>query len=137
VTGPACYPSHVQAPNTDTITDAMLCLQTACLSSELLYQQLTETDADTYSQILHWVQGPHEQVRKRIEGAESNGNSIERTTLSTNPECWELPETMSSWIYPNNMHNLVHGPGTCIAEEDLSGLSGRGCTSSTTDLMPR
>lgn len=38
----------------NTITDAMLCLQTGAwhgwLSSEMLYQQLTETDADTYSQ---------------------------------------------------------------------------------------
>ena len=42
-------PSNEQAPNPDTITDAMLCLQTGAVS-ERLYQQPTETDADTYSQ---------------------------------------------------------------------------------------
>ena len=34
----------------------------AWLSSERPYQQLTETDADTYSQPLHWGQGPHGRV---------------------------------------------------------------------------
>jgi hypothetical protein len=47
VTGLTWDPSHRQAPNPDTITDAMLCLQTG--TSEKIYQQLTETDTDTYS----------------------------------------------------------------------------------------
>jgi hypothetical protein len=41
--------------NPDTITDAMMCLTDrtlACLSSESPYQQLTETDAHTYTQPL-------------------------------------------------------------------------------------
>jgi hypothetical protein len=39
------------------------------------------------------VRDPYGRVRGRIEGAEGNGNRIGRTTVSTNLDCWELPET--------------------------------------------
>ena len=59
MTGPTWDPSHEQELNHDTITDAMLCLQTgAWLSSERLYQQLTEIDADAPSQALERCWGP-------------------------------------------------------------------------------
>jgi hypothetical protein len=44
-------PSHEKTPNAKSIADVNMCLQ-AWLSSERLYQQLTETDTDTYSQPL-------------------------------------------------------------------------------------
>ena len=55
VSSPTWDPFHGQAPNPDTITDAMLCLHTgqlAWLASESLWQQMTETDADNYNQPL-------------------------------------------------------------------------------------
>ena len=41
----------------------------------------------------HWadVKGPYGRVKARTEGAEEDGNSIGRTTVSDNS--WELPET--------------------------------------------
>jgi hypothetical protein len=43
----------------------------------------------------HWteVRDPYGRVRGRIEGAEGDGNLIERPTVSTNLDSWELPET--------------------------------------------
>jgi hypothetical protein len=62
----------------------------ACLSSERLYQHLTETDADTYGQPLNWGQEPYGRVRGRTGGAEGDSNPIGRSTVSTNPDTWEL-----------------------------------------------
>ena len=64
----------------------------AWLSSERLYQQLTETDADTAN---HWTEISDHYGRVRIEGAEGDGNPIGRTTVLTNLDPWELPETKS------------------------------------------
>jgi hypothetical protein len=44
------------------------------LSSERLYQQLTETHADIYSQDWMEVGDPYRKVGGRIEGPEKNGN---------------------------------------------------------------
>jgi hypothetical protein len=54
----------------------------ALLSSERLYQQLTETDADTYRN--HWteIRNPYGRVRGRIEGAKGGGNPIGRTSVN-------------------------------------------------------
>jgi hypothetical protein len=47
-----------------------------------------------------------------VEGVEGDGNSIRRTTVSTNLDPWELPETkLPTW--------LVQGLGTYVAEECL------------------
>jgi hypothetical protein len=36
----------------------------------------------------HWI-----KVRRRIEGAERDGNPVGKPTVSTNLDPWELPET--------------------------------------------
>ena len=79
----------------NTIIDTMLCLLTGDYHDcplERLYQQLTETDADTAS---HWTEVGNRsgRVRARIEGAEGDGNPVGRTTVATNLDHWELPET--------------------------------------------
>jgi hypothetical protein len=51
------------------------------LSSERLYRQLTESDADTHSQPL--VCG---KVMGRFERAEGKSNPIRRTTATTNSD---------------------------------------------------
>ena len=55
----------------------------AWLSSKRLKKQLTETDADTYTQALHLGQGLYGGVRGRVKGAEGDNNSIKRTAVST------------------------------------------------------
>jgi hypothetical protein len=65
-------------------------------SSERLYQQLTETDADAFSQTLDWGQDPYVRVRERTEGAEGGGNLIGRPTVSTHRDPSELPETKAT-----------------------------------------
>jgi hypothetical protein len=130
VTGPTSDTlPHGWAPNTDTITHAMLCLQTwtytAWLSSERLYQQLIETNANTHSQALDWDQNPYGRVRGNSEGTEADGCTIERPTELTNLEPWELPETKLSTKDPTQA-----GPRP-LAHIDqrtaLSCLSARGC----------
>ena len=53
VTGPAWDPSQGEASRSDTITDAMVCLQTGAyhgFPQKLPNKQLPETDANTCSQ---------------------------------------------------------------------------------------
>ena len=57
-----------------------------------LYQHLTETDADTYSQPLDRAPG---SVRGKTKGAEGDCNIIGRTAISTNQTPSELPGTKS------------------------------------------
>ena len=61
VTGPTWDSSQGLGPRPDTITDAMVCLQTwrtlAWLFSEKPNKQLTGTDIDTYTQQMDWSQG--------------------------------------------------------------------------------
>jgi hypothetical protein len=63
----------------------------AWLSSERLYQQLTETDANTAK---HWmeVRDLYGRDGGRTEGAEGNGGPMGRPTVSTNLDPWKLPE---------------------------------------------
>jgi hypothetical protein len=56
--------------------------------------------------VSHWTEPTvlKERVRGRIEGAERDDNPIERTTISTNLDPWELPGTKPptkeySWVY--------------------------------------
>ena len=75
-----------------------------------------------HSQILtakHWTEvwGSHETVRGRIEDDEGDGDPIGRTTVSTNPDPWELPETK-----PPTKEHTWRGPrpsGTYVAEDCL------------------
>jgi hypothetical protein len=64
------------------------------LPSERLYQQLTETGADTPTD-KYWtmVGNRYGRVRGRIEGAEGFGNPRGTPTVSTNLNPWELPES--------------------------------------------
>jgi len=62
------------------------------LSSESLYQQLTETDADTDNNLTEF-RGQNGRVRGRTEGAKGDCNPIGRPTVSTNPDRSEVPET--------------------------------------------
>ena len=73
----------------------------AWLSSERLYQQLTETDADTAN---HWTEvgASYGRVRGRIEGTEGDGNPIGRPTVSTNLDPWELLS-----YQPKSIHGQV------------------------------
>lgn len=59
--------------------------------SERLYQQLNETDQDTAK---HWTEVgyPYGRVR-RTEGTKEDGNSIGRSTVSTDLDLGDLPET--------------------------------------------
>ena len=63
------------------------------LSSEGLYQQLTETYADTYSQPLDRGWNPYGTVRGRIEGTEGDGNPVGRPTVPTNLDPWEISKS--------------------------------------------
>jgi hypothetical protein len=47
------------------------------------------------STVNHWTEpgGPYERVRIRIEGAKGDSNPIGRTTVSTNLDPLELPES--------------------------------------------
>ena len=96
MTSPTWDPSHGWAPNPDTITDVMLYLQTGTYhgcplrgstSSWLWQKQILTVNHCTE------VRDPCGRVRGRIEGAEGDGNSIGRPTISTNTDPWELPET--------------------------------------------
>ena len=93
MTCPTWDPSHGWTPIPDTIIQAMMCLQTgAKLSSERPYQQLTESDTDT---VIHWMEvgDLYGRVRGKIEGTEGDSNAIRRTTISTNLNQWEAPES--------------------------------------------
>ena len=64
----------------------------AWLSSERLYQQVPETDADTGMHRTE-VRDHYGRLSRRIEGIEGNGKHIRRPTVSTNPDPWKLPDT--------------------------------------------
>ena len=90
------------------------------LSSERLYQQLTETDTDTYTQRTPnhstEVGDPYGGIRGRVEEAEGEGDSIGRPAVSTDPDPWELPETE---LPTKTILGWTEGPGTYIAEDCL------------------
>ena len=70
----------------------------------------------------HWteVRNPDGNVRGRIEGAEGDGNPIGRTTVSTNLDPWELPETKP----PTKEHTWA-GPWPSHMKQRTA-LSGKG-----------
>jgi hypothetical protein len=55
----------------------------------------------------HWTEvgDPYGRVRRKIGGVEGDGNFIRRTTESTNPGLWELPETKPQ---PKSIPGLAH-----------------------------
>jgi hypothetical protein len=63
------------------------------LSSERLYQQVTETD--TILTANHWTEvgDPYGRVKGRIKETGGNGNPIGRQTVSTILDPWELSDT--------------------------------------------
>ena len=67
----------------------------------------------------HWteVRDSYGRVRGRIEGAEGDCNPIGRTTVSTNPDPLELPETEPPT--KEYIHRLVWAPGTNVVEDYL------------------
>ena len=65
----------------------------AWLSSERLYQQLTEQMQILTANHCTEIEEPYGRVRGRLEGAERDDNPIGRPTVSTNLDPWELPET--------------------------------------------
>jgi hypothetical protein len=89
------------------------------LSSERLYQHLTERNKDTAN---YWTElrDPYGRVRGRIEGAVRDCSPIGRTTVSTN----QTPQRFQRLSYqPKSIHGLVCSFHYILA---LSGLSGRG-----------
>jgi hypothetical protein len=62
------------------------------ISSEMVYQQLTETGTNTAN---HWtvVRDHSGRVSRRIERSEGDWDPIGITTVATNLDPWELPET--------------------------------------------
>jgi hypothetical protein len=57
------------------------------------FQQLTETDADTYTHPWTEVGDLYGGIRERLEEAEGEGYPIGRPAVSTNPDPKELLET--------------------------------------------
>ena len=88
----------------------------AWLSSERLYQQLTETDVDT--QANHWTEAGDScgRVRGRTEGAKGDCKFIRRT-ISSNPDLSELPETKAT--NQRAYMGWSMAPGTYVADNCL------------------
>jgi hypothetical protein len=62
----------------------------ASMFSERLKKQLTETDADTYTQPLECG-----YIRRQMKEAEEESDTIGQPAVSTNSDLWELPDTDS------------------------------------------
>jgi hypothetical protein len=71
------------------------------------------------------VKDPCGRVRGRIEGTLGDDNPIRRSTVSTNLDPWELPETE----LPTKKHIQTgpRQPAHMHQRAALSGLSERGC----------
>jgi len=86
VTSPNWNPPHGRAPNSDTITDVMLCLQTeayhVCLLRGSTRSQRRQVQILTANHCTE-VRDCYGRVRAGTEGAEGDGNHI-RPTVSTN-----------------------------------------------------
>jgi hypothetical protein len=87
VTAPTWDPSQGEAPRPDTVTDAMLGLQTGAWQGCPLRgptRQLTETDAYILTPN-YWteVRDPCGSIREKIEEAEGESNPIGRPAVST------------------------------------------------------
>ena len=83
------------------------------LSSERLYQHLTNTDADIANYQTEPMD-PNGRVRGRIEGAEGNCNPIGRTTVSSN----HIPQSSQGLNQQSKSHESM-APGTHVAEDCL------------------
>ena len=79
----------------------------AWLSSERLYQHLTEADADTYSQPLDDLRNHNGRVRGRTKAAEGDCSPIERTTITTH---WTPQSSHGLSHQLTSIQGQVHGP---------------------------
>ena len=126
---PTWDPSYACSPSPDTITEAMLCVQTRAWHGYTLkgstsnwLRQMQMLSAN------HWIEirRQYGRVGERIEGAEGDGNTMGRITVSTNPDPSELPETN-----PKTMEHTWTGsfPWAHMSKRTaLYGLIRRGCT---------
>ena len=76
----------------------------ACLSSERLYQQLTETETDTYTQPLDEDRHPYGRIKGRTQVVEGDCSPLGRTIASANLHPSEIPEAKPltkehTWTY--------------------------------------
>lgn len=63
------------------------------------------------------------ELKEGLKELEGDGNFIERLTVSTNSDPWELPEPR----IPKSVHGLVYGPWhICSLRTALSVFNGRG-----------
>jgi hypothetical protein len=99
-------------------------------SMAFLWETLPRADWDRcrylqiYSQVLD-LRIPMARVRGRTEGAEGDGNSIGRPTVSTNSNPWELQRLSHQ---PRSKHGLGCSPWHIFRQRTaLSVLSERGC----------
>jgi hypothetical protein len=99
-------PTHVCISNPETITNVMFCLQIGAwhgcplrgsTSSCLRQRQLPAAN--------HWIEvrDPYGRIKRKIEGAEEDLNPIGITTVSTNMDSSELPETTT----PTKEHKWI------------------------------
>jgi hypothetical protein len=111
MTNPIEDPSNMHTSNPGTITDVILDFQTGAWhgcplrgSTSTLLRQMQILTAKYWTE----VRDPCGTVMERTEGFEGDYNSIGRTTVSTNPDSSELPET---WPNPRSICGLICGPG--------------------------
>jgi hypothetical protein len=89
----------------DVLTDRIL----AWLTSERPYLQLTETEADPYTQPLDWVWDSFGGIRGRIEEAKGESNPIRKSYL-TQGSSQRLSHQLEAYT------GWSKAPGTYIAE---------------------
>jgi hypothetical protein len=106
-------------------------ISSAWLSSERLYQQLTEKDADTAN---HWTEigDLYRRIMRQIERSEVDGNPIGRAEVLINPEPWNLSGTKIST--KEHAWAGLRLPACMLKRIALSSLSGRRCAYSSRDL---
>ena len=79
----------------------------AWFSSERLNQQLTGTDADTYSQPLEWSHFPYGWIRAWMEKTEEEGDPIGKPAVSTNLDSLKHWATNQA-VYTRWSKALIH-----------------------------
>jgi hypothetical protein len=95
------------------------------LTSERLYQQVTETDVHPYTQLLDWSPAAYGWIRQRTEEAEWVCNPIKRPEVSINLDLRRISETEPSirqdtWTGIRSLALVEHRTAWC-------GLSGWIC----------
>jgi hypothetical protein len=109
VTGPNWDPAQGEAPRPDTITDAMVCLQTRAYHD--CSPKAPTNSWKSHMQIFtpnQWTEvgDPCVWIREKLEGAEE-GDPIRKPAVSTNLDPWDLSDTEP----PTRQHTLaIWGP---------------------------